>query len=95
MEIKYNLTGTERKALVKTVSNISEKSLNILEHRRLLIKLATTVQLRVTEHLKFQTTPTMIRLSIYLKSCMSADMKPRMMKMLIFQTQIKILQVKQ
>lgn len=61
----------------------------------MLIKLATTVQLRVTEHLKFQTTPTMIKLSIYLKSCMSADMKPRMMKMLILQTQIKILKVKQ
>ena len=71
MEIKYNLTGTERKALVKTVSNI------------------------IGEKLKFQTTPTMIRLSIYLKSCMSADMKPRMMKMLIFQIQIKILKVKQ
>ena len=80
MEIKYNLTGMERKALVKAVSNIIGEK---------------TVQLRVTEHLKFQTTPTMIRLSIYLKSCMSADMKPRMMKMLIFQTQIKILQVKQ
>ncbi len=80
---------------MKAVSNIIGEKSKILEHRRLLIKLATTVQLRVTEHLKFQATPTMIRLSIYLKSCMSADMKPRMTKMLIFQTQIKILKVKQ
>ena len=53
MEIKYNLTGTDRKALVKAVSNIIGKK------------------------------------------SMSADMKPRMMKMLIFQIQIKILKVKQ
>ena len=93
MEIKYNLTGTDRKALVKAVSNIIGKKSKYLGAPSFAYQIGDYCT--VTSDGTLKTTPTMIRLSIYLKSCMSADMKPRMMKMLIFQIQIKILKVKQ
>ena len=95
MEIKYNLTGTERKALVKTVSNIIGEKFKYLGAPSFAYQIGDDCTVTSDGTLKIQTTPTMIKLSIYLKSCMSADMKPRMMKMLILQTQIKILKVKQ
>ena len=70
MEIKYNLTGTERKALVKTVSNIIGEKFKYLGAPSFAYQIGDDCTVTSDGTLKISNEPTMIKLSIYLKSCM-------------------------